>query len=59
MTAKGRGELKSGFLSRRVRVTAKHALWKVVSSAGRLEKVGELEEILNLPARAGLISWRV
>ena len=34
-------------------------LEKDVSSAGGLEGVGELEEILNLPARAGLISWRV
>ena len=59
MTVKGRGELKSGSEHLALARGATHASRKAVSSAGRLERARGLEEILNLPARAGLISWRV
>ena len=58
--SKGKGRIEE-----RVQATltlvraATHAFGKAVSSAGRLEGARGLEEILNLPARAGLISWRV
>ena len=59
LTVKGRGELKSG--PKHVRVGGhanRHGRLRSASAWNGEERVW-LEEILNLPARAGLISWRV
>ena len=57
--SKGKGRIEERVPRLSLCERREHAPQKVVSSAGQLGGVRELEEILNLPARAGLISWRV